>query len=258
MKLTILGLGEASSLIAKGLADQGVEVVAFDPAKPKNPVVPLIDSAEEAVADADVVFSLNSANMALKLAQQVAGSLKPGALYCDLNTGTPSLKRRLNQEVANFVDLAVMKPVTGLGEKVSLSVSGPGAKKFMELFGTLDMNLKFVSETAGEAAARKLLSSILTEGMTAVSIDFIWAAKQMGLENWAIEELKREFDSSSAATARGYLIETQQNAKRKTIEMTDVTEMLVEVGYQSTMVHNILATLSQLMHGKKIPFSDED
>jgi hypothetical protein len=38
--------------------------------------------------------------------------------------------------------------------------------------------------------------------------------------------------------------------------MSDVTELLVGAGYDSTMVHSILATLSQVMHGKKIPYSD--
>jgi putative dehydrogenase len=258
MKLTILGLGEAGSLIAKGLADQGVDVIAYDPAKPKNPVVPLIESAEAAVADADVVFSLNSSTVALKVAEQVAGSLKSGAIYCDLNTGTPSLKVRLSELMPEgaFVDVAVMKPVPGLAEKVPLSVAGPGAKKFVELFGDLDMDITYVSEVSGEAAARKLLRSVLAKGMASVLIDSMWAAKSMGLQEWALEEAKREFDSSSAKTVQRYLSGTQQHAKRRTVEMSDVTEMLVDAGYESTMVHSILATLSQVMHGKKIPYSE--
>ena len=260
MKLTILGLGEAGSLIAKGLADQGVEVVAFDPAKPKTPVVPLIDSAEQAVAEADVVFSLNSSTVALKIAEQVSQCLKPGAIYCDLNTGTPSLKVRLSELMpeGSFVDVAVMKPVPGLAERVPLAVAGSGAKKFLELFGSLDMDISYVSDIAGEAAARKLLRSVLAKGMASVLIDFIWAAKSMGLEEWALEEAKQEFDSSNAATAQRYLSGTQQHAKRRTVEMSDVTEMLVEAGYESTMVHSILATLSQVMHGKKIPYSEQE
>ena len=69
MKLTVLGLGEAGWLIAKGLAAQGVEVVGFDPVKQKNPAVEVFESAEEAVANADVVFSLNSATVSIKVAQ---------------------------------------------------------------------------------------------------------------------------------------------------------------------------------------------
>jgi 3-hydroxyisobutyrate dehydrogenase-like beta-hydroxyacid dehydrogenase len=69
MKLTVLGLGEAGSLIAKGLAAQGVEVVGFDPVTQKNPVVEIFETAEQAVSNADVVFSLNSATVSIKVAQ---------------------------------------------------------------------------------------------------------------------------------------------------------------------------------------------
>ena len=117
------------------------------------------------------------------------------------------------------------------------------------------MNLEYVSEVPGEAAARKLLRSILAKGMAGVLIDCLWAAESMGLQDWAFEEIQREFDSSSAATAKRYLSGTALHLKRRQIEMMDVTEMLAEVGYQSTMVDGVALTYSRILHGKKIPFS---
>ena len=260
MKLTVLGLGEAGSLIAKGLSEQGIEVVGFDPAKPKQPVVELRETAELAVADADVVFSINSATVSIKLAQQVAAHLKPGALYCDLNTGTPSLKRRLAEIVpkGSFVDVAVMKPVPGLAEKVPLSIAGAGAAKFQELLAPYDLDITYVSEVPGEAAARKLVRSIVAKGMAALIIDTLWAAKELGLEDWAIEEIKNEFDNSSSATVQRYLNGTAQHAKRRSVEMSDVVEMLSDAKYESTMVRGIELTLSRVIHGTRIPFADLD
>jgi len=260
MKLTVLGLGEAGSLIAKGLAAQGVEVVGFDPVKPKNPVVEVFETAEQAVSNADVVFSLNSATVSIKVAQQVAAHLKPGAIYCDLNTGTPALKQRLSEIVpaGSFVDVAVMKPVPGLAEKVPLSVAGPGAKKFMELFADLDMDLTYVSEVAGEAAARKLIRSVLAKGMAALVIDTLWAANSVGLQDWALDEINREFDSSSSKTVKRYLDGTQQHAKRRSVEMSDVVEMLSDAGYESTMVRGVELTLSRVIHGVRVPFAELD
>ncbi len=260
MKLTILGLGEAGSLIARGLSAQGVDVVGFDPVRQKFPVVPVRETAEEAVADADVVFSLNSSTVSVKVARQVAEHLKPGAIFCDLNTGTPSLKKNLAEimPTGSFVDVAVMKPVPGLAEKVPLSVAGEGARKFMELFGDLDMDLSYVSDVAGEAAARKLLRSILAKGMASVVIDTLWAAKELGLEDWAIDEINREFDTNSSKTVKRYLDGTQQHAKRRSVEMADVLEMLTEAGYESTMVRGIELTLSRVIHGVRIPFAELD
>ena len=258
MKLTILGLGEAGSLIAKGLQNQGVEVLAYDPKNPRNPAVPVTESATSAVADADVVFSLNSATASVKVAREVAGSIKPGAIFCDLNTGTPALKKQLSQMFPEkcFVDVAVMKPVPGLEERVPMSASGPGAKKFLQLFKHLDMDLTFVSEIAGEAAARKLIRSIMAKGMAAVLIDALWAAKSMGLEEWAIEEIRREFDSSSSKTVKRYLDGTQQHSKRRSVEMADVLEMLSDSGYESTMVRGVELTLSRVIHGVRVPFAE--
>ena len=101
-----------------------------------------------------------------------------------------------------------------------------------------------------------LLSALLTNGLAAVSCDFLWAAKKLGLEEWAKAELACNFGSDSDISATRLLSETQSNAKRMTVEMSNITELLINAGYESTMVHSVLATLSQVMHGKKIPFSD--
>lgn len=260
LKIAVIGLGEAGGLIAKGLAQQGADVIGFDAVKIKNPPVPVAESLTQAVSGAQVVISLNSSSASIKVAEQISPHLMPGAIYCDLNTGTPSLKRRLSEIMpsGSFVDVAVMKPVPGLNEKVPLSLAGPGAKKFLELFEDFDLDLTFVSETPGDAAARKLLRSILVKGMAAVTIDYLWAAKQMGLEDWALEEVFTEFDKSSAQTVQRYLNGTAKHAKRRQVEMGDVVEMLAEAGYESPMIGPIELTIAKVVHGKRIPFAQLD
>ena len=110
-------------------------------------------------------------------------------------------------------------------------------------------------QASQDEAAKALLLKMLTEGIAAVSIDFLWAAKSLGLENWAFEELKREFDSSDAETAQLQLNSALLNAKRSTIEMTQITELLAGARYESTMTHGTMATYSQIMHSKPIPFA---
>ena len=260
LKVAVIGLGEAGLLIAADLMQRGADVIGYDPAKPKYSPVPLAASAEAAVAEADVVISLNSATASIGFATRLAAHLNPGALYCDLNSGTPSLKKRLSQLVpeGSFVDVALMKPAPGLAEKVPMSIAGPGAKRFIELFEGFGLDLTYVSDVAGDAAARELLSSLLTKGMAAVAIDYLWAAKALGLEDWALEELKNEFDSSSSSTALRYLADTQRNAKRRQVEMADISEILSGSGYESTMVHGIEATLTLIVHSKKVPFAQID
>jgi hypothetical protein len=107
-----------------------------------------------------------------------------------------------------------------------------------------------------DETAKKLLRLLLDKGIASVLADFLWASKSLKLEAWAIDEVLAEFDASDADSIKRLMAETQQNAKLGTVQMSDVTEMLVGAGYESTMVHSILATLSQVMHGKKIPYSD--
>jgi L-threonate 2-dehydrogenase len=256
-RIAIIGLGEAGGLIAGGLAAAGADVIGFDPASPPNPPVAVADSAEAAVAGAHIVISINSSTVSRRVAEQLAPALDPGTIYADLNTGTPALKKSLSALFPDgvFADVAIMSPVPGLAEKAPMGVAGTGAHRFIELLEPFGMNLEYVSEVPGEAAARKLLRSILAKGMAGVLIDCLWAAESMGLQDWAYEEIQREFDSSSAATAKRYLSGTAQHLKRRQIEMMDVTEMLGEVGYQSTMVDGVALTYSRILHGKKIPFS---
>ncbi len=258
MKLTMLGLGEASSNLAKALTAQGINVVAFDSTKPKHAVVPLSDSIEDAVRGADVVISLNSATVSIKMAELAAPYLKPEALFCDLNAATPALKKHLSQIVpaGAFVDVAVMRPLGEQNIRAELAVAGSGAKTFVELFGGLDFEIEYVSEIAGEAAARKLIRSILEKGVAALVIDTLWAAKAMGLQDWAIDEIRREFESSSAQTVKHYLDHTQQHPKRESVEIADVVEMLSDAKYESTMVRAIELTLSRVIHGVRVPFAE--
>lgn len=257
VRIAVIGLGEAGGLIAGGLAAAGADVIGFDPANPPTPPVPVAESVEAVVTGADLVISINSSTVSRKVAEQVAPLLESGTIYADLNTGTPALKKSLAAlfPAGVFADVAIMKPVPGLAEKVPMGVAGEGAKRFIELLAPFGLDLEYVSEVPGEAAARKLLRSILAKGMAGVLIDCLWAAESMGLQDWAFDEIQREFDSSTAATAKRYLSGTAQHLKRRQIEMMDVTEMLNEVGYQSTMVDGVALTYSRILHGKRIPFS---
>ncbi|HWH97665.1 MAG TPA: DUF1932 domain-containing protein [Pseudolysinimonas sp.] len=257
IRIAVIGLGEAGSLIAAGLHAAGAHVTGFDPAKPSDTAVPSARNIDDAVDGAEVVLSVNSSTVARRVAEEAAPLLGKGAIFADLNTGTPSMKRGLASSFppGAFVDVAIMKPVPGLGEKVPMAAAGPGARRFVDLLEPLGLDVEYVSDVSGDAAARKLLRSILAKGIAAVLIDTLWAAESVGLEEWAYQEILREFDSSSGDTAQRYLSGTAQHVKRRQIEMMDVSEMLDETGYQSTMVDGVALTYSRILHSKKIPFS---
>ncbi len=138
----------------------------------------------EAVTGADVVLSLTTAAFALAAAQSVAGELAPGALYADLNTSAPQLKRELADALpVPFADVALIGAVPNLGLKIPALASGAGAERFAELFRPLGMPVEVVGEQPGDAAGMKLLRSVFMKGLAAIAIESLEAAKAAGVED---------------------------------------------------------------------------
>ena len=134
----IIGLGEAGAIYARGLRDAGLTVHGYDPYTQlsESGIEQSADIAE-ALADAQVVISLVGAGAALSVAQQALDVMTPGAVFADLNTGSPSLKAEIgalsSARGVLFADVAVLAPVPRNGAKTPLMASGDGADRFIEL-----------------------------------------------------------------------------------------------------------------------------
>jgi len=178
MQVAVLGLGEAGDRLAGDLADAGCTVRRWDPARPTE-----AESAVAAVHGADVVLSVNAASVALGVAAEVADALRADALYADLNTGSPELKRALAAAVpVRFADVALVGVVPSTGLATPALASGAGAARFAELFGPLGMPVEVVGECAGDAAGLKLLRSVFMKGVAAAAIEALEAARAAGAE----------------------------------------------------------------------------
>ena len=126
--IAVLGFGEAGSLIARDLVAAGAAVRGFDPKVPPPDGVVGADSDAEAVIGADLVLSLNSAGEAVAALTASLDTLAPGAVWADLNTASPAVKRRLADIGAGrgipVTDIAMMAPVPGKGLRVPMLASG--------------------------------------------------------------------------------------------------------------------------------------
>jgi len=258
LRVAVLGLGEAGRELALALKVAGADVVAYEAGRVKNPPVELAESAEAAVDGADVILSVNSSTVAARTAESVAAALRPGAIYADLNPGTPALKQRLAGIIPDglFADVAVPLTTVDDERKEPMMVSGHGANKLIEKLSPYGLCFDYVSDEPGAAAARNLIRSMLAKGMAAVVADTLWAAKAMGLDQWAINEINKTFDAASSAAAQAALNDTAKHAKVRSVEMTDIVEMLAAANYDSTLVNGVGLTFSHVMHGRKVPFAD--
>jgi putative dehydrogenase len=256
-RVAFIGYSEAGSVVAAELIKAGLEVVGFDSAPKRAPSAPPARSLKEALTGADLVFTISSATGPLRTAEEVAPLLGKGALIADLTTAPPSTKRELAALFpgGSYVDVAIVQLEPGQAGEVVLDVAGTGARKFVELLGPFGLAVEYVSEVPGEATARQLIRSLLAKSLAGAIIDCLWAAESMGMQNWAYQEILKEFEASSAETALQYLSGTAQHIKRRQIENMDVVAMLQETGYESTMLPGIEFNYGRILHGKKIPFS---
>jgi 3-hydroxyisobutyrate dehydrogenase-like beta-hydroxyacid dehydrogenase len=181
MEVAVLGLGEAGGRIAADLVAAGCVVRGWDPAQ-KLEGIPNAAGAGEAVRGADVVLSINAAAVALDVAASVAAGVAPDALYADLNTASPQLKRDLAEALpVPFVDVALLGVVPSLGLATPALASGEGAERFAEIFQPLGMPVEVVGPHPGDAAELKLLRSVFMKGIAAAAIETLAAADAAGM-----------------------------------------------------------------------------
>jgi 3-hydroxyisobutyrate dehydrogenase-like beta-hydroxyacid dehydrogenase len=232
MKVAVLGLGEAGARIAADLVAAGCTVRVWDPAR-RAEGLPNAASDLEAVTGAEVVLSLTTAAFALAAAHSVAGVLAPGALYADLNTSAPQLKRDLADALpVPFADIALIGAVPNLGLKVPALASGAGAERFAELFRPLGMPVEVVGEHPGDAAGMKLLRSVFMKGLAAIAIESLEAAKAAGVEDRVRADITGVIGEP---LLERLLTGTRKHAGRRVDEMRATAAYVEELGVEPRM-----------------------
>ncbi|MGZ4379947.1 MAG: DUF1932 domain-containing protein [Gaiellaceae bacterium] len=241
LTVTVLGLGEAGGRLAADLAAAGADVRGYDPA------VAGAADPETAVAGADVVLSVNAAAAALGAASAAAPALLPGAVYADLNTAAPGLKRELAALVAGtgalFADVALLGPVPARGLRTPALASGDGAQAFAEAFRPLGMPVEVISAQPGDAAAMKLLRSVFMKGLAAAAIESLEGAEAAGHAEW----LRGQLAAVIGEPLLQRLLEgSRAHAERRVEEMEAAADLLRTLGVEPRIAAASAALLGGL------------
>jgi 3-hydroxyisobutyrate dehydrogenase-like beta-hydroxyacid dehydrogenase len=234
LTVAVLGLGEAGSAIAADLVAAGVTVRGYDPAV--QGVDGVEDFADEAQAarGADVVLSVNAASAAVDAARVATTALRSGQVFADLNTAAPALKREVAAIVeptsAAFADVALLRPVPGLGIRTPSLASGPGATAFVQTMTPLGMPVTDLGAQPGEAAARKLARSVFMKGLAAAVEESLAAGEALGFADWLREDIDRTLETAGAGIVDRLVEGSRKHAVRRTEEMEAASAMLEELG----------------------------
>lgn len=247
----MLGLGEAGSIYARGLAERGAEVVGVDPNVTDPPAgVVHLPSIGEAVTGADLVVSLVGSRHAPGVLAEALPRMSPAAAFADFNTGSPEQKRSLADAAVAagipFADVAVMAPVPRKGLGTELLASGDGARLTADALSPLGVPIRVVGRDAGDAAGLKLVRSVFMKGLAGLVFESLTAAEKLGGADEVRAQIAGELGPDGDALVQRLLDGTRQHARRREHEMLDTREFLRSLDSPAWMTEGTIAWLRSL------------
>jgi 3-hydroxyisobutyrate dehydrogenase-like beta-hydroxyacid dehydrogenase len=236
MRIAVLGFGEAGGEIARDLVAAGADVRGYDPVvEPPAGVDPRAGDAD-AVRDAELVLSVNSAHDALPALRASLPALNPDTIWADLNTASPGTKAALVQALAGrrvpVVDVALMAPVPGKGLRTPMLVSGEAADRYAAILTDLGARVTVQPGPAGAASSRKLLRSVFYKGLAAAVVEALAGAEAAGCADWLRDNISAELSTFDVHTIDRLVDGTHRHAARRFDEMAAAAEQLTELGVE--------------------------
>lgn len=262
-RICVYGLGEAGGLISADLAAAGNIVTGYDPKPVDTPRgVRRCSDPSSALAEVDVVVALTAAADAPTALDQAFDDIPVNAVYADFSTAPASLKQQLAERCAArgipFADVAIMAIVPGKGIQVPTLVSGAGAEQFVDMFRGFGMPSESVSTVAGDAAARKLLRSVMMKGLAAVVIEAMQAAETAGCADWLWRNLNDEITAADATMLARLVRGTQLHGARRLHEMQASSELLRSLGVEPLMTDATVENLCRILQDWPVPGASGD
>ena len=146
----------------------------------------------------------------------------------------------VRQGGANFVEFAVMAPVSGPGIEVPILSGGETAEEVSARLNELGMKITPVSTEIGTASASKLCRSIVIKGMEALMVDFTLASERAGVMPAVLESLKASYPGMDwENVAKVMMSRVQQHGVRRAAEMREASRMIAELGLDGSLASAI-------------------
>ncbi|MFZ0845141.1 MAG: DUF1932 domain-containing protein [Pseudolabrys sp.] len=251
-RVSFIGFGEAGQAIAAGLRDAGIErIVAWDILFPyaegahlkaagEKIGVRLAASEAEAVIETDMIVSAVTAASSLEAARSVAAHLNGNPYYLDINSVSPGRKQETEKLLggnARYVDVAVIAPIHPARHRTPLLIAGPHAQEISPLLAELEMKLSVVPGGTGQAAAIKMIRSVMVKGMEALTLECFLAASCAGLLEEVTASLKNNYPTLDFTKIADYNIERMaSHGERRAAEMEESSVTLRDLGLDPLMV----------------------
>ncbi|MEM7404704.1 MAG: DUF1932 domain-containing protein [Pseudomonadota bacterium] len=273
--IATLGLGEAGTALARGLADvwRSAEpdrrLMSVDTGLGDNVRgaaiaqraraldVEIAGAYTQTLGAAGAVFSVVTGIEARHAALAAREFLPPGTLFFDVNTltgpQTADIAREMQHGGIDYVDFAAMGSFAASGYRIPFVLSGPGAQRAADFLQPLGFNVEVLSDRAGDASAVKIIRSVMVKGLEVLGVECMVAAHRAGL----VDEVLRCFGDIDARTFAGMVRSLTAthlvHAKRRMEEMDKACENLAELDISPLMTERTRMSLARTVEAGVTP-----
>jgi len=264
-----LGFGEVASRFAQRLHERGARVLAYDVLldRPGGRDVlvsravgapPDLLPLPDVTAQADIVLSTVTTDVALSAAKTCVPLLRAGQVYVDLNATSPSVKRETASVIApsgaDFVEGAILSAIGVAGADAKVLLCGARAGELAAVLSKLGLNAHAYGIEIGKASSFKMLRSVFSKGIEALLIECLLAGRRAGIEQALWEEIVATMDAASFDDVGGNWVRTHATAHaRRSHEMRQVADVLRELRVDAPMT---AATLALFERSTRIALKD--
>jgi 3-hydroxyisobutyrate dehydrogenase-like beta-hydroxyacid dehydrogenase len=215
-------------------------------ARIENAGVTVCIAPAEAVAEADIVISVVTADQAATAAELSARHLPQGALYLDMNSCAPTTKQIASSSIEPaggvYVDVAVMAPIEARGHETPMLAAAPDPEAIAARLAAAGLRPRFVGDEIGRASTIKMLRSVMVKGIEALTAECFRAAIKAGVA----DEVANSLDASQ--TDMGWAEQAAYNMERMTAhgirraaEMREVAKTLRALDIPPAMTSGTIA-----------------
>lgn len=184
------------------------------------------------------MLSVNSAHDAVAAFKAGIGGVGDGAVWADLNTGSPGLKRELDgiarQGGVPFADVAIMAPVPGRGLRTPMLAAGDGAARVAALLGPLGARVE-VMDAGRRGRGPQAAPQRVLQGARRVGRRGAGGGAGGGCEDWLRGNIVEELSAAGEHTVDRLVDGTYKHAVRRAAEMEAAATMLDELDVPPTM-----------------------
>ena len=251
--VAFIGFGEAASAFVQGWGSARPKIISAFDIKTESSIhrdEKLSDydaagvtgnmSLEKTLLDADVIFSLVTADRAGVAARTAAPFVKTGQYFFDCNSCSPDTKKASAAVIENagghYVDVAIMAPVYPALHQTPLLISGTHMDEALELLDCLEMKASIVEGDVGASSSIKMIRSIMIKGLEALNAECLLAARKAGVDQTILASLDSSFPEFEWQTKSAYMLERMMvHGRRRAAEMREVALTVEQLGLNSGM-----------------------